>query len=149
MALNTPRFAKTSAVSLVVRDGVQRLKGVSGVTAAGAACCAPMLGHYEYPVIVMGRPLDGPSHAIGGWVNVSPGYFEVFKIPILRGRAFTDRDDTGAPGVVIINQTMARRLWPDGDPLRDRLLVGKGFGPAEEPRATDYRHRRRRARRRA
>jgi predicted permease len=67
---------------------------------------------------------------------MSPGYFDVFRIPILRGRDFTDRDSPGSGGVVIINQTMARRYWPKGDPLREQLVIGRGVGPAfvEGPR---------------
>ena len=58
----------------------------------------PLEGGYGLPFIVMGRPLtDGPFHGGGGWQTVSPGYFEVFKIPVLRGRAFNDRDDAAAP----------------------------------------------------
>ena len=65
-----------------------------------------------------------------------PGYFDVFRIPILRGRDFTDRESAGAGGVVIINQAMARQFWPQGDPLSDQLVIGKGVGPAfvEGPR---------------
>ena len=59
-------------------------------------------------------------------MTVSPGYFEVFKIPVKRGRAFTERDDGAAPGVVIINEAMARQFWPNGDPLNDRLVIGRG-----------------------
>jgi predicted permease len=66
---------------------------------------------------------------------VSPDYFSVFKIPIVRGRGFTDRDTTGAPGVVMINQAMAKQYWPNGDPLIDRLIIGgSAVGPEfEEP----------------
>jgi hypothetical protein len=46
----------------------------------------------------------------------------VLKIPVIRGRDFTDRNTAGAPGVVIINQEMARRFWPAGDPLNDRVI---------------------------
>ncbi len=60
---------------------------------------------------------------------MAPGYFDVLSIPIIRGRDFTDRDTADAPGVVIINQEMARRFWPTGDPLNDRLVVGKGMRP--------------------
>ena len=67
-------------------------------------------------------------------MTISPGYFEVFKIPVIRGRAFNERDDGGSARVVIINQAMARQFWPKGDPLTDRLLIGHGVGPEfEEP----------------
>jgi putative ABC transport system permease protein len=51
----------------------------------------------------------------------------VFKIPVVRGRTFTDRDDGRAPAVVIINEAMAKQYWPKGDPLRDRLIIGRGI----------------------
>src|SRR5262249_46348996 len=57
---------------------------------------------------------------------VSPGYFEVFKIGLKRGRTFTDHDSGGAPPVAIINESLAKQFWPDGDPLNDRLVIGKG-----------------------
>jgi putative ABC transport system permease protein len=57
---------------------------------------------------------------------VSPGYFEVFRIPVKRGRTFADRDDSHATPVVIINETMAKQFWPKSDPLLDRLAIGKG-----------------------
>ena len=55
---------------------------------------------------------------------VSPEFFDVFKIPILRGRKFTDRDRAGAPGVVIINQTLARQFFPNRDAVGARLILG-------------------------
>jgi predicted permease len=74
-------------------------------------------------------------HGFGGWTFVSPGYFEVFGIPLLKGRDFSFADDASAPGVVIINEAMARRYWPSGDPLNDELIIGRGMRPAydQEP----------------
>ena len=133
-SINSPRFEKTSNVAQLVRDGVQQIRALPGVEAAGTSCCLPLQGGYGLPFIIVGRPLDGPSHGGGGWRPMSAGYFDVFKIPILRGRDFTVRDDGGAAPVVIINQAMARQFWPKGDPLADRLIIGKGVGPEfEEP----------------
>ena len=126
MSLTGPRFLKSEGVEQMVRDGVERLRALPGVVGASATCCVPLEGGYGLPFIIVGRPLEGPSHGGGGWITVSPGYFEVFKIPIKRGRTFTDRDTGGAPPVVIINEAMARQFWPKGDPLNDRLVIGRG-----------------------
>jgi predicted permease len=70
-------------------------------------------------------------------LTVSPGYFEVFKIPVLRGRVFTERDDGAGAPVVVINQAMAKRFWPKADPLSDKIWIGKGVMSelaAETPR---------------
>jgi putative ABC transport system permease protein len=127
MSLSEPRFQKSENVALTVKDAVQRIKAIPGVTDATATCCVPLEGGYGLPFIIQGRPLtDGPFHGGGGWLTVSPGYFETFKIPIRRGRTFTERDDARSPGVVIINESMAKRFWKDGDPLNDRLAIGRG-----------------------
>jgi predicted permease len=132
MSLRGERFAKTADVAQLMRDGTERLTALPGVEVAGAACCVPLQGGFGLPIIVEGRPLDGPAHGGGGFAPISPTYFRAFKIPIVRGRAFTDQDAGGAPGVAIINQAMAKRFWPNGDPLVDRITIGKGLGPRME-----------------
>ena len=129
MSLTGPRFEKTAAVDQLIREGLQRVSSLPGVVSAGATCCVPLQGGYGLPFIIMGRPLDGPSHGGGGFLTISQGYFETFKIPLRRGRLFTDRDDAGSPAVVIINEAMASKFWPSSDPLSDRILIGKGVGP--------------------
>ena len=54
---------------------------------------------------------------------------------MIRGRAYTERDTGAAPPVVVINEAMAREFWPDGDPLEDRLVIGRGVMAefADEP----------------
>ena len=133
MSLTGDRFAETSAVAQVIRDGADRLNALPGVEVAGAACCVPLQGGLGLPFVIEGRPLEGPFHGGGGFTPISATYFSAFKIPIVRGRAFTDRDDGGAPKVAIINQAMARQYWPGGDPLKDRITVAKGIPQLEDP----------------
>jgi putative ABC transport system permease protein len=134
MSLAEPRFRKTAGVAQLVREGIQRLQTLPGVSVAGATCCVPLEANGFLSFIVVGRAINGASPDLVGWTSASSAYFDIFKIPVLRGRAFTDRDDGGAPGVVIINQAMARQFWPDGDPLKDRIFIAKGAGPLlEEP----------------
>jgi len=128
MSLNSAKYMRTAAVEQLNRDGLERLRAIPGVVSASATCCIPLEGGYGLPFRVMGRPLEkGPFHGGGGWQTLAPGFFEVFKIPILRGRSFTDRDNASGAPVVIINQAMAKQYWPKGDPLTDRILIGKGI----------------------
>ncbi|HEV3484104.1 MAG TPA: FtsX-like permease family protein, partial [Vicinamibacterales bacterium] len=128
MSLTGPRFLTSGGVDQIVRDGVERLKAIPGVVDASATCCIPLEGGYGLPFLIVGRPLtEGPFHGGGNWRTVSPGYFEVFKIPVKRGRTFSDRDTTNGPPVVIINENMAKRFWPNSDALNDRLVIGRGI----------------------
>jgi putative ABC transport system permease protein len=87
----------------------------------------PLEGGYGLPFVVVGRPLtDGPFHGNGGWITVSPGYFDVFKIPVKKGRAFDERDTARSQPVVVINEAMAREYFPKSDPLSQRLVIGRG-----------------------
>src|SRR5882762_3458999 len=129
MSLTGSRFLQSAVVEQIVREGVERIRAIPGVISASATCCVPLQGGYGLPFIIAGRPLGkGPFHGGGGWLTVSSGYFDVFKIPIKRGRAFTDRDDGRAPAVVIINEAMAKQYWIRGDdPLNARLIIGRGI----------------------
>jgi putative ABC transport system permease protein len=125
MSLQNPRFFQADAVERLVRDGVERLRALPGVEIASAACCVPLEGGYGLGFVIQGRPLaDNPFHGGGSWLTVSPGYFEVFRVAMKRGRSFNQRDDKLAPPVVIINEAFARQYFKDGDPLNERLVIG-------------------------
>jgi putative ABC transport system permease protein len=125
-----PRSAKTAGVDPIVRDVVRRLRVLPGVESVGFTQLLPLSGAFDsLPIVVAGRPLHGPSHGSSRWVVVSPDYFETLKIPLLRGRLFTEADRAGSSGVAIINRAMARRFWPAGDPLNARIVIGPGLGP--------------------
>jgi putative ABC transport system permease protein len=128
MSLTGTRFVKTSSVAQLIREGTVRLNALPGVEIAAATCCVPLQGNLGLPFVVEGRPLQqGPFHGGAGFAPISPTYFKTFRIPVLRGRAFTDRDDGGASPVAIISRTMARRYWPNTDPLADRITIAKGL----------------------
>jgi putative ABC transport system permease protein len=127
MSLSGPRFVTADGVDRLIRDGVERLRALPGVELASATCCVPLQGGYGLPMTIVGRPLtNGPYHGGGGWVTASAGYFEVFKIPVKRGRVFNERDDKAGLPVVVINEAMAKQFWPNGDPLNDKLVIGRG-----------------------
>ncbi len=126
MSLSGDKYLKTAGVQQVLHDGLERIRAVPGVESASATCCVPLEGGYGLPFTISGRPLtDGPYHGGGNWQTISPGFFDVFKIPVLKGRAFTDRDDAAGPPVVLINESMVKKYWKDSDPLRDQIVIGR------------------------
>lgn len=130
MSISGERFQKTSGVAQVIHDGTERINAVPGVTATAAACCLPLQGGFGLPFNIVGRANgNNPNTGGAGYFPVSWSYFDVFKVPILRGRNFTEQDNGAAPGVVIINEAMARQFWPNGDPLNGRIEIGPGMGP--------------------
>ncbi len=137
MAVGGDRFQESAGVAQVVRDGTERINAIPGVVTAAAACCLPLQGGFGLPFDVVGRPKgNDPSTGGGGYFPVSWTFFDAYKVPILRGRNFTEQDNGSAPGVVIINEAMAKQFWPKGDPLQDRIIIGANVGPAfdEGPR---------------
>ena len=137
MSMSGDRFQKTGPFAQVVRDGRDRLMAIPGVVDVGATNCLPLAGGFGMSFDVLGRPKGNALSSGGaGFYSISPGYFSSFKIPLLRGRGLTEHDDAAAPGVVMINQAMAKQYWPNSDPLKDRIRIGADAGPAfaEEPR---------------
>jgi len=133
MSLTGERFEKTSSVAQLVREAQRRLESLPGVVAVASSEMLPLESTFGSSFIIEGRPLtDSPVHGGAGMRPVSARYFEVFRIPLLRGRMFTERDDSAASGAVIINQAMAKKYWPTGDPIGERLSVDKYTGPEFE-----------------
>ncbi|HTY82960.1 MAG TPA: ABC transporter permease, partial [Silvibacterium sp.] len=135
MSLTGDRYQKTAGVALLIRDARERLNAIPGVEASASSCCIPLEGGFGLPFNIVGRPTGKSPYTGGaGWMSASPGYFSVFKIPILQGRDFTPQDTTGAPGVVLINEAMAKQYWPKQNPIGQQIIIGKGVGPEfEEP----------------
>lgn len=113
------------------RELESRLRGLPGVVSVAQAFSVPMgVMSTSDPVSIEGRPVEAGHQPPGVDYNmVSPGYFDTLRIPVHRGRTFTDGDDEKAPSVAIINQTMAKQFWPDQDPLGKRFSTKGAAGP--------------------
>jgi predicted permease len=131
IALTGNRYNRTAAVADMARLANERIEALPGVLASAASCYLPLEGGLGLGFIIEGRPLgDAPVHGGASWAYVTYRFFDVFKIPVVRGRAFTERDGAGDPGVVIINEAFARQYWPGQNPVGQRLSIGPGMGPA-------------------
>ncbi|MGA3205280.1 MAG: ABC transporter permease, partial [Bryobacteraceae bacterium] len=124
MSLTGDRFQKTAGFARLVDSSAERIRALPGVESVAAGCCMPIGGVPNAPFVIADRPLNGTFHARANMPTVSSDYFDVFKIPILRGRKFTNRDVAGSPLVAIINQAMAREFWPQGDAIGARVSLG-------------------------
>jgi putative ABC transport system permease protein len=102
------------------REVIERAETVPGVSSVGVTPVVPLQGGYGMSgrFAIQGQPWGAPGtepHA--EWRGVSPGYFNSLGIPMVRGRSFSKRDDAKAQPVVIINEALARRYYPDEDPI--------------------------------
>jgi predicted permease len=129
-AFSGARFSKTAAVAQYSRLLVQRLESIPGVRAAAQVTNLPTELGPDLPFQIEGRPAPA-SNATGDeqWRSISPHWFKVMGIPLLRGRVFTDIDAAKSPAVVIINEAMARKYWPKEDALGRQITIGKDIGP--------------------
>jgi len=107
------------------KDLDARLRALPGVDAAATAFSIPM-GYYMNgcPLQPDDRPpVELQSQPVIGCNAISPGYFETLRLPLVRGRVFTDRDVKDATHVAIINETLARQMWPNVDPIGRTFVI--------------------------
>jgi predicted permease len=104
-----------------------RLRTVPGVLAVGASKTMPLAGGGEpYVFRADGRASTSePFTPASGALIVTPGYFAALGIPILRGRGFTEQDMSASAPVLVVNQTLARELWPGQEAVGKALRVGR------------------------
>jgi putative ABC transport system permease protein len=115
---------------------LERVNILPGVASAGLVSHLPLAGRNlttDFTVEDRSHPRSGQS-PLAEYVSVSPDYFQVMRIPFLEGRPFTDLDVVGTPPVVVINEVMARRFWPDQNPIGRRLTLGSTIGADQAPR---------------
>jgi putative ABC transport system permease protein len=124
-------YSTTSKVEGLTTEVVRRIEGLPGVESATATIMLPVEGGIDLPFNIAGKPPAKGSEYNGDeqWRSVAPHYFRVFKIPLLRGRMFTETDTGHSPRVVIINGAMAKKYWPKEDPIGQVITIGKGLGP--------------------
>jgi putative ABC transport system permease protein len=127
------KYANDAEQSAFFHQVLDRLKQSPGVTAAGAVLSLPLTGAEESTdIFIEGRPkVTADQRPNADYTIVTPGFFEALRMPLLRGRQFTDLDARDAPGVIIINDALARRYWPNEDPFGKRFTVGFEKSPRE------------------
>jgi hypothetical protein len=102
----------TSLDQAFYRDLGSRIAAIPGVQSASFSHSG-LIGDHFTPAYLEG---EDNSRSVSQQM-VSHGYLQTMKIPVVRGRGFTERDDTSSPNVIIVNETAARMFWPGQEPI--------------------------------
>jgi putative ABC transport system permease protein len=119
------KYPKPEDIARFFKTAIERVREVRGVQSAALVRAVPFSGNGGTTgYVVEGRPQpDAASMPQARFHLVTPEYFKTMRIPLLKGRDFTDRDDLGAPLVAVVNETFARRVWPDEDAVGKRITT--------------------------
>jgi putative ABC transport system permease protein len=109
------------------------VRNIPGVESAGTAFGVPLTSvNSSLSVTIRDAPPPAPGEAVAaGYAQVSPGYFQSLKTPLLQGRDFTERDDTNASPVVIVDETFVKKFKLGAQVLGRRINIGDGTENAE------------------
>jgi putative ABC transport system permease protein len=129
LSMNGTRYAEDPEV---VRTGdaiLDRVHALPGVTGAALAGQIPLGGNFDTRALrVDGRPATADDLQVERY-SVTPAYFSVMQIPLIRGRLIEDTDRVGTERVMVIGERTARRIWPNQDPIGQRVRFGSRTSP--------------------
>jgi predicted permease len=127
-SINLPqsRFAgdaNDAAAGRFADAAVRAIRSIPGVVAAGATSTIPFGDNYSEDVLLPEGYTLGPGGSlIAPYVSrITPGYFEAMSVRLVSGRFFDERDAADAPKAVIVDERLARRFWPNADPIGRRM----------------------------
>jgi putative ABC transport system permease protein len=123
-------------IGIFCRQLLERVKSLPGVESAAVIDWLPMSddgGPPGYSFTIAGRPsVNAGERPNGLFSAISSDYFRVMQIPLLRGRQLTEQDFGAAPWVVVINEVMAKKFWPNQDPIGQVITLNNDLISAEE-----------------
>jgi putative ABC transport system permease protein len=135
LPVSTSRFAGPAEEISFFNQVIARVQALPGVESAALIDDLPLSGQggSNQPIQIEGRPVvamaDQPEVSVR---TISPTMIRVLRMPLISGREFSDADSADAPGVVIVSQALAKRFWPNENPLGKRLSLT--FFPSSAPR---------------
>ena len=120
-------YTDPDRIKLTHQQVVQRLREIPGVMSASATSDLPMQGDW----LIVFTPEGPPPSQLPVATNalVLPGFFEAMRVPLRAGRVFNENDIKGTPGVVVINETMARKYYGTANPVGRRFKRGSPDSP--------------------
>jgi putative ABC transport system permease protein len=107
-------------------EALRQLRALPGVEAMAISSALPLTTTRMTPMLPEGQPaVPLGQRPVLNIETISPDYARVLRVPLLRGRTFTDHDDASSPPVAIVNQAFARRFWPNENPIGKHIVIGR------------------------
>jgi predicted permease len=136
--LSVDRYGSPASLQRFLKEALQRIQKLPGVESAASVTSLPTEPTLDFPFTIEGGaiPPHGQSSGDSDYLIVSSGYFQTMEIPVLKGRQIEESDSEHSPGVVVINQAMARQYFPNENPVGKQIVIAQNLGPdfADEPR---------------
>jgi putative ABC transport system permease protein len=120
------RYPEGEPRAQILSQTIEHLKSLPGVQSAGAVLSLPLGGdtfNVGRSYIREGHPATPEESGNAAYLVVTPSYFQTLQIPLLAGRPFNDEDSAKTPQVLIVNESMARQLWPGESPIGKRITI--------------------------
>jgi putative ABC transport system permease protein len=119
------RYPDDAALKSYTDRALERIRALPGVTAAGVSSFLPFGWDGSSSVVIPEGHVLTPGESVvsPNQLYVTPGYLEALRVPLVRGRLFTDSDVSPAPPVIIIDEGLAKRFWPNADPVGRRMYL--------------------------
>jgi len=125
LRLPEARYKDDAALGSFVERALANLRALPGIEAASVTSTLPFSGDITSSVILAEGHVMAPGESVlsPAQLRAAPGYFELMRIPLHRGRFFTANDASGAARVVIVDQALAKKFWPGTDPVGHRMYL--------------------------
>lgn len=123
--INLPRakYSEDARTIDFVRQTLERVKSIPGVRSAGVTSTLPFDGGPATSFEIVGRSAENSREPIADIRTVDADYFRTLAIPLRQGRNFSERDSAAAPRVMLVNEELARRYWPNENPVGQRITM--------------------------
>jgi putative ABC transport system permease protein len=130
LSLSKTKYPETEQQSALFAQLIERVRAVPGVETAAIIYPLPFGGSSTgNTFLIAGRPLPAPADKpAANYRAISPDYFHVMRMSLVRGRAFNEYDGAQSPAVIIVNETLARRFFAGQDPLGQRIVIERADG---------------------
>ncbi len=124
LSLTTAKYSHTATRAALFSQILQRVEQLPGVQSAAVVTDVPLTQNEDSLGFSIEGVPDPPERKLSVRFNiVGPGYFNTLGIPLTQGRDFADADADGTPMVIVVNQAMARRFWPNQNPIGRRITT--------------------------